>query len=95
MVTGSRVPDQLTIQIMTLSGKVVKEITKEDLGPLHIGMNRTSYKWDGRDEYGAKLANGVYLYRVLSHIDGEEIETFEIEADSFFNEGFGKMVIMR
>ena len=96
-LTGNDVPDVFTIQVMTLSGKVVKEITKEEMGNLRIGVNRTDYKWDGTDEFGNKLANGVYLYRVLtSHSDDEEIEHLNNQnVDSFFTKGFGKMVILR
>ena len=96
-LTGVDVPDVFTIQIMTLTGKVVKEITKEEMGNLRIGVNRTDYKWNGTDEFGNKLGNGVYLYRVFSsHDDGEEINQFNNqEIDSFFTKGFGKLVIMR
>lgn len=96
MLTGQQVPDDLVIQIMTVSGKVVREITREELGPLQIGLNRSQYKWDGRDEYGSTLGNGVYLYRVFSSQDtGEDILHYDTDGDSLFKEGFGKMVIMR
>lgn len=96
-LTGNKIPDIFSITIMTLSGKVVREIMKEELGPLRIGINRTSFKWDGTDEYGSKLANGVYLYKVnVRKSDGEFYDQFEIpKTDSFFKEGFGKLVIMR
>ncbi len=96
-LTGYEVPDVFTIQIMTLSGKVVKEITKEEMGNLRIGVNRTDYKWDGTDEFGNKLANGVYIYRVFtSHSDDEEIKHLNNQnIDSFFTKGFGKLVILR
>jgi len=96
-LTGYDVPDVFTIQIMTLSGKVVKEITKEEMGNIRIGVNRTDYKWNGTDEFGNKLANGVYIYRVLtSHSDDEEIKHLNNQSiDSFFTKGFGKLVIMR
>lgn len=96
-LTGTTVPEHIVIRIMSLSGKVVREITKEELGNLRIGVNRTSYKWDGTDEYGSKLANGVYLYKVfMSDINGTSIENYGNESiDDFFDQGFGKMVIMR
>ena len=55
---------QHEIQIMTLTGAVVREIFMPELGPLHIGNNLTDYAWDGTDQYGDRLANGTYLYRV-------------------------------
>lgn len=95
-LTGFEVPEIFTIQIMTMTGKVVREITREELGNLRIGVNRTDFKWDGTDEYGSKLANGVYLYRVLTSQGGEKLDQFYNEdIDGFFKEGFGKLVIMR
>lgn len=92
-LTGSEVPDDISISILTVSGKVVKEISKEELGPLRIGLNRTDYKWNGTDDYGEKLANGVYLYKVNLPADMERFENQA--ADKFFTKGFGKLVIMR
>lgn len=94
-LTGANLPDEFTIQIMTVSGKVVKEITVDELGDIHIGRNVTSYRWDGRDEYGDILANGVYLYRVITKINGETIEHRDSGADNYISKGFGKMYIIR
>jgi hypothetical protein len=94
-LTGSEIPDIFTIQIMTITGKVVKEITKNELGNLHIGRNITEYAWDGKDEFGDKLANGVYLYRVITRHNGQSVEKNQTDADSFFKKGIGKMVIIR
>lgn len=94
-LTGSEIPDIFTIQIMTITGKVVKEITKNELGNLHIGRNITEYAWDGKDEFGDKLANGVYLYKVTTRNKGQTIEKTQTDADGFFKKGIGKMVIIR
>lgn len=94
-LTGSRIPDVFTVQIMTVTGKVVREITKDELGFLHIGRNITDYAWDGRDEYGDRLANGVYLYRVITKIDGESVERMASGADTYFTKEFGKMYLFR
>ena len=87
-LTGG-VPANLRITIMTISGKVVKEITGEELGPLHMGRNLTRYKWNGTDEFGDKLANGVYLYTIKTS-DKE----FEIN-NPYSKNNFGKLVIIR
>ena len=94
-LTGSKIPDKFRIQIMTITGKVVKDIRREELGPLRIGRNMTEYTWDGRDEFGDQLANGIYLYRVMTSIDGEQIERRETNADSYFERGFGKMYLIK
>ena len=94
-LTGAVIPDEFTIQIMTVTGKVVREITVDELGPIKIGRNITEYTWDGTDEYGDMLANGVYLYRVITKINGEEVEHRESGADEYFTKDFGKMYIIR
>lgn len=94
-LTGSKIPDVFKIQIMTISGKVVKEISKDELGPIRIGRNITEYAWDGTDEFGDRLANGVYLYRVWTKINNEDIEHRSTEADQYFHRGYGKMYLFR
>lgn len=94
-LTGSNIPNRMKIQIMTVSGKVVREITKDELGPIHIGNNITEYAWDGRDEFGDQLANGVYLYRVLMDTDGQGFEHRTTAGDQAFKQGYGKMYILR
>jgi hypothetical protein len=94
-ITGTEVPETFTIQIMTISGKVVREIDIDELGNIHIGRNVTDYAWDGKDEYGDQLANGVYLYRVITRLNGNEIEHRDSGADQFIVHGWGKMYLMR
>lgn len=94
-LTGSKVPDVFTIQILTITGKVIREITKDELGPINIGRNMTQYAWDGTDEFGDRLANGVYLYRVIMKIDGSAIERKASGADQYFTQEFGKMYLFR
>ncbi len=94
-LTGSSLPDYLKIQILTVTGKLVREIDMDELGPLHIGRNITEYAWDGRDEFGDQLANGVYLYRVVTRLNGESIEHRDSGADQYFKKSFGKMYLMR
>lgn len=96
-LTGAASPAHFKIQIMTVSGRVVREITEQEFGPLKPGTHRSEYCWNGRDEYGDQLANGVYLYRLIAKkMDGTALEHFENQAvDGFFKHGFGKMVLMR
>lgn len=94
-LTGSEVPDEFKIQIMTVSGKVVREITQGEIGPIRIGRNFSQYRWDGRDEFGDRLANGVYLYRVIARLQGEDITKRDNGASQYFKESFGKMVLFK
>ncbi len=94
-LTGSEVPDFFKIQILTITGKIVRDINKYELGPLHIGRNITEYAWDGKDQFGDQLANGLYLYRVITQLDGKSLEHRDSGADTFFTQGFGKMYLIR
>jgi hypothetical protein len=97
-ITGTDVPQNIRIQILTITGKIVREITKNELGPLHIGRNITDFKWDGTDMYGQKLANGVYLYRVLTNLNGKSLDKYTADGDNtdqYFTKGYGKMYLMR
>jgi hypothetical protein len=94
-LTGSEIPDQIKIQIMTISGKVVREILQDELGPIRIGNNVSSFAWDGRDEFGDRLANGVYLYRVIVQQNGQALNRRNTAADQSFKKEFGKIYILR
>ena len=97
-LTGSDLPQNIRIQILTVTGKIVREIPMNELGPLHIGRNITEFKWDGTDQYGDKLANGVYLYRVVTSMNGKRLDKFKDsgdDTDKYFNNGYGKMYLMR
>lgn len=66
---------EVKIEIFTVSGKLVNT--------LFSSVNSISYRseainWDGRDEYGDKLARGVYVYRLTVETpDGQKAEKIE------------------
>ncbi|MFN0276344.1 MAG: C25 family cysteine peptidase [Chitinophagales bacterium] len=94
-LTGSEIPEYFKIQVMTISGKVIREIMRNELGELHIGTNITEFAWDGTDRYGDPVANGLYLYRVVARLEGKELEKYETNTDTYFNNGWGKMYLAR
>ena len=97
-ITGSEVPQNIKIQILTITGKVVREITKDELGPLHVGRNITEFKWNGTDMYNQRLAIGVYLYHVVTNLNGKSLDKFTSQSDNtdqYFNKGYGKMFLMK
>jgi len=49
------------IQIFTIGGRLVKTIQNQVNTQ---GFTTRGLFWDGRDDYGDKLANGVYIYRL-------------------------------
>ena len=95
-ITGSTVPQFVKIQILTVTGRVVREITQSELGPLYVGKNLTQFRWDGTDEFGSPLANGLYLYRVSARLDGKSLDHYSNGAvDDLFKNGIGKMYLLR
>src|SRR5690606_11492941 len=98
-LTGTEEPDIFRIRIYTVSGRLVKEITKEEFGPMRIGRHLSEYVWDGRDNWNQDLAPGVYLYQVISRDrEGSEYEKYqinELEEGNYFRNGIGKMVKLR
>jgi len=97
-ITGSEVPQNIKIQILTITGRIVREITKEEIGPLHIGRNITEFKWNGTDMYGQRLANGVYLYHVVTNLNGKSLDKYKASGDNtdkYFINGYGKMYLMK
>nr|ADI22832.1 hypothetical protein [uncultured nuHF2 cluster bacterium HF0500_31B05] len=56
----------VTVRVYSLSGRLVRRLDKEE----HLaGFCKVS--WDGRDQAGTRVANGVYLYRIDAHNDVE------------------------
>ncbi len=94
-LTGSEVPDYFKIQILTVSGRVIKEILAPELGPVHIGNNITEYAWDGTDKFGDPVANGLYLYRIVAKLHGKELDKYDTGTDAYFKADFGKMYLAR
>lgn len=66
---------KLSIQIYTISGKVVKSINQTINNE---GFRFDGIEWDGKDEFGDKLARGVYIYKV-SVTDGASKKADKIE----------------
>ena len=63
------------IQIFTVSGKLVKTINQM---VLTNGFRSEGIGWDALDEYGDKLATGVYVYKLkVKSSDGKSEEKTE------------------
>jgi peptidase C25-like protein len=73
---------EVQIQIFTVSGKIVKTIDEQ----LYTDGGRVGgIKWDGTDDYGGRLAKGVYLYKIK--VRSDDLKTSESE--------FEKLVILK
>ncbi len=63
------------IQVYTVSGKLVKSIITVSNTD---GFRTQPIAWDGRDDYGDRLATGVYVYKVsVRNPAGEQVDKFE------------------
>lgn len=97
VITGTKIPDEFSIKIYTISGKLIKELTTDELGPLRLGKNITN-PWFAIDNYGAPLANGIYFYVVNAKYQGTNLPIKIIspsENPSAFKHNIGKLYIMR
>lgn len=54
-------PLKVTVQIFTISGKMVKTLQRSITCE---GFRPEGIDWDGKDDFGDKLARGVYIYKV-------------------------------
>lgn len=96
-LTGGEKPFRFDIEIFTITGRLVKTIDLLAEGDVNFGYNITDYAWDGTDEYGDILANGVYVYRVNVKFEDRFGVTHRDEGlpENVIKNGFGKMYIMR
>lgn len=58
----------MKIKIYTVAGRLIKEI---NIPPSELRNNFNRIFWDGRDEDGDLLANGVYLYKIIATLSGK------------------------
>ncbi|HLW62825.1 MAG TPA: type IX secretion system sortase PorU [Flavobacterium sp.] len=69
-------PLQVQIQILTVSGKIVKTINQTVVSD---GFLSREIIWDGRDDFGDRIGKGVYIYKltVKSTVSGQQAEKIE------------------
>ncbi|MEM6718025.1 MAG: type IX secretion system sortase PorU [Bacteroidota bacterium] len=72
----------IMVQIFTISGKVVRTL----IGKTNAGASSKDFSslsrdiiWDGKDDFGDKLAKGVYVYKITvkSPLTNQKVEKFE------------------
>jgi hypothetical protein len=64
-------PEEVKIKIFTVAGRLIKEFVLNS-SALQIGFNKIF--WDGRDQDGDEIANGLYFYKIISK-HGDEVKT--------------------
>ncbi len=77
---GAGEPVNVTIKVFTISGRLIKTIKAYGITDTFVKID-----WNGLDDEGDRLANGVYLYTVTARtIDGK-----------YTSEALGKMAVLR
>ncbi|OAQ38773.1 hypothetical protein A5893_12045 [Pedobacter psychrophilus] len=67
---------QVQVNIRTVSGKLVKTINQQVNS---LGNRINDIFWDGKDDYGEKLARGIYIYelKVRSTLSSQTVQKIE------------------
>jgi len=96
-LTGSSPPAKAILRIFSLQGKVIKTVTQEELGPVVVGTNKTSYRWDGTEQNGGRVANGMYFYKIELYDQNDNLIPVKTDNDNaiYFNNGYGKVILLR
>lgn len=68
---GINPPEEFKIKVFTIAGRLIREINIPP-SSLQIGFNKIY--WDGKDQDGDEIANGLYFYKIISK-HGDEIKT--------------------
>mgnify|MGYP001197364903 CR=1 FL=1 len=66
------------IEIFTISGRLVKTITGNTNFSGDSNFSR-EFVWDGRDDFGDKVAKGVYVYKLYVRSELTNMQTSKIE----------------
>ncbi len=65
----TQIPDEIKIKVFTVAGRLIKEII---LNSSQLNYDLNKIYWDGRDDDGDLLGNGVYLYKVIMDVEGKK-----------------------
>jgi hypothetical protein len=73
-VAGESLPDEVHIKIYTIAGRLIQDI-RVPQSDLSGGFNKIL--WNGKDRDGDSIANGIYFYKVVSKVDGKNVEVIQ------------------
>lgn len=65
----TQIPDEIKIKVFTIAGRLIKEI---ELNGSQLNYDLNKIYWDGRDDDGDLIGNGVYLYKVIMDVSGKK-----------------------
>jgi hypothetical protein len=65
----SQSAEEVLIKIYSLSGRLIKTIRSAQ-----TNQNFNSIQWDGKDEDGDEVSNGVYIYKIIARDSGSRTD---------------------
>ncbi len=83
---GVQPPDEMIIKIFDVNGKKVRKLTFTDL---LIGQNISEPFWDGTDESGRAMSNGIYFYQIYFNLPDGRMKY------SLFDNDVGRLYLLR
>lgn len=66
----TQIPDEMNISIYTVAGRKIKDIKKTSS---ELKYDYNVIPWDGKDQDGNRIANGVYFYKMTMKSAGKTI----------------------
>ncbi len=72
----SRPCEELGLKIYTASGRLIRHLDPRHFSeaPNPFGADYHELFWDGTDEHGDAVANGVYFYRISAKVSGKTVQ---------------------
>lgn len=71
LLTGAGAPEEIQVKVYTVAGRLIRSLTYP---PTSVRIGYNALKWDGRDEDGDAIANGVYFYKLISRFSDATVE---------------------
>jgi hypothetical protein len=66
-IHGQNAPEELKIKVFSVAGRLIRNISVPS-SDLRVGFNKIY--WNGRDQDGDEVANGVYFYKIIAINNG-------------------------
>jgi hypothetical protein len=63
LLRGAEKPDEINIKIYTIAGRLIWDYI---IPPSELITNFNKIRWNGRDQDGDEISNGVYFYKVIA-----------------------------
>jgi hypothetical protein len=74
VLSGETPPNGAVIKVYTVAGRLIRVI---DVPPTSLRVGFNVIPWDGTDADGNRIANGVYLYKLIVHLPGQDLTEIE------------------